>query len=48
MKPVPRQESRLKVIVKLMNRKDVDRLINACDAAREGELILELALCRDR
>ena len=39
MKPVPRQESRLKVIVKLMNRKDVDRLINACDAAREGELI---------
>ncbi|MFW7379769.1 MAG: DNA topoisomerase [Oligoflexus sp.] len=38
-KPVPKQESRLKVISKLMLRKDVDRLINACDAAREGELI---------
>ncbi|SMF38103.1 DNA topoisomerase [Pseudobacteriovorax antillogorgiicola] len=38
-KPVPKQESRLKVISRLINRKDVDTLINACDAAREGELI---------
>jgi DNA topoisomerase III len=29
----------LKVIHKLMKRDDVDRLINACDAGREGELI---------
>ena len=38
-KPVYRQESRLKVIQRLIKRKDVDLLINACDAAREGELI---------
>ena len=38
-KPVYKQESRLKVITRLMGRKDVDTLINACDAAREGELI---------
>jgi DNA topoisomerase III len=30
---------RLKLLVKLIKRKDVDRLINACDAGREGELI---------
>ena len=29
----------LKVIHKLMKRDDVDRIINACDAGREGELI---------
>lgn len=38
-KPVHRQETRLKLIQRLMKRKDVDHLINACDAAREGELI---------
>lgn len=31
--------ARLKVIGKLMKRKDVDSLVNACDAGREGELI---------
>jgi len=30
---------RLKLLVKLAKRKDVDSLINACDAGREGELI---------
>ncbi|HEX3890290.1 MAG TPA: DNA topoisomerase III, partial [Verrucomicrobiae bacterium] len=35
-------ESRLKVLTKLLKRKDVDRLINACDAGREGELIFRL------
>jgi DNA topoisomerase-3 len=30
---------RLKLLVKLIKRKDVERLINACDAGREGELI---------
>jgi len=30
---------RLKLLVKLLKRKDVDRIINACDAGREGELI---------
>ena len=31
--------SRIRAIKKLMNRKDVDYLVNACDAGREGELI---------
>ncbi len=39
IKPVPNQENRVKAIAKLAARADVDRLINACDAAREGELI---------
>lgn len=30
---------RLKLLVKLLKRKDVDSVINACDAGREGELI---------
>jgi|GEM_PF-3036629 len=30
---------RLKLLVKLIKRKDVTALINACDAGREGELI---------
>ncbi len=38
-KPVPTQKTRLNVIKKLMERADVTHLINACDAAREGELI---------
>jgi DNA topoisomerase-3 len=39
LRPIERSENRLKVLMKLMKRKDVDRLINACDAGREGELI---------
>ncbi len=37
--PIAKTESRLKVLARLIRRKDVDRLINACDAGREGELI---------
>ena len=37
--PIEKTESRLKVLAKLIKRKDVDSLINACDAGREGELI---------
>ena len=32
-------EKQLKVIHKLLQRDDVDRIVNACDAGREGELI---------
>jgi DNA topoisomerase-3 len=32
-------KKQLKAIHKLLARKDVDRVINACDAGREGELI---------
>ena len=38
-KPMDNQKGRLKVIKKLINRKNVTGIINACDAAREGELI---------
>src|SRR2546425_4998823 len=39
LRPIEKTESRLKVLTKLLKRKDVDQLINACDAGREGELI---------
>lgn len=39
LKPIEKTESRLKVLAKLIKRKDVAALINACDAGREGELI---------
>ena len=39
LKPIAKSESRLKVLKRLMKRKDVDTLVNACDAGREGELI---------
>lgn len=37
--PIEKTESRLKLLAHLIKRKDVDCLINACDAGREGELI---------
>ncbi len=37
--PIERSEARLNLLLKLMKRKDVGGLINACDAGREGELI---------
>lgn len=39
LQPIEKNEARLKVLNRLIKRKDVDRLINACDAGREGELI---------
>jgi DNA topoisomerase III len=42
LRPIARGEDRLKLLTKLIKRKDVDRLINACDAGREGELIFRL------
>jgi DNA topoisomerase-3 len=37
--PIEKSESRLNVLLRLMKRKDVTGLVNACDAGREGELI---------
>lgn len=42
LRPIPKTESRLKVLNRLIKRKDVSALINACDAGREGELIFRL------
>jgi DNA topoisomerase-3 len=39
LSPIDKTKSRLQVVTKLIKRKDVDGLINACDAGREGELI---------
>jgi DNA topoisomerase-3 len=37
--PLEKSESRLNLLLRLMKRKDVASLVNACDAGREGELI---------
>jgi DNA topoisomerase-3 len=39
LKPIEKSSDRLKLLVRLMKRKDITGLINACDAGREGELI---------
>ena len=39
LSPIEKTASRLKVLNKLIKRKDVAGLVNACDAGREGELI---------
>ena len=40
--PIDKAKTRLHAVVKLVKRKDVTRIINACDAGREGELIFRL------
>ena len=40
--PVKGKEKLLKLVTELMNRADVDCVINACDAGREGENIFRL------
>src|SRR6201996_904569 len=40
--PIDKAKTRLNAVVKLVRRKDVTELINACDAGREGELIFRL------
>ena len=39
LKPIEKTESRFKLLKRLMKRDDIDLIINACDAGREGELI---------
>lgn len=50
IKPLPRSGGQLKAIEKLINRSDVQEIVIATDAGREGELvarwILEYARCR--
>ena len=42
LNPIDKSKGRLNALVKLIKRKDVTSLINACDAGREGELIFRL------
>ncbi len=39
LKPIEKTEARFKLLGKLLKRKDIDDVINACDSGREGELI---------
>jgi DNA topoisomerase III len=49
LKPIEKTKSRFDLLKRLLNRKDVGEVINACDAGREGELIFaytfQLAKC---
>ena len=44
LQPIERSESRYKLLVRLMKKKEVDTIVNACDAGREGELIFQYVL----
>lgn len=39
LKPIERSEKQFNLVKKLLKRKDISLVINACDAGREGELI---------
>src|SRR2546422_10403030 len=39
LRPIEKTKARFNLLKRLIQRKDVDLLINACDAGREGELI---------
>ena len=42
LEPIAKTEARLKMLNRLIKRKDISTIINACDAGREGELIFRL------
>ena len=50
LKPISRTKAKFQELKKLLNRQDIDKVINACDAGREGELIftyiVDLAKCK--
>lgn len=50
LRPIERTKAQFTMLKKLLKRTDVDQVVNACDAGREGELIFrliyELADCR--
>ena len=39
LKPIAKTKPKFQELKRLIHRKDIDEIINACDAAREGELI---------
>ena len=44
IQPIAKSESRLNLLKRLIKRKEVDTVINACDAGREGELIFRYVI----
>ena len=44
LQPIERSESRYKLLLRLLKKKEVATVINACDAGREGELIFRYLL----
>ncbi|MDA0768484.1 MAG: DNA topoisomerase III [Verrucomicrobia bacterium] len=44
LQPIEDSEPRLNQVLKLARRKDINQIINACDAGREGELIFRLIM----
>ncbi len=44
LQPIERSVSRYKVLQRLLKKKDIDTVVNACDAGREGELIFRYLL----
>lgn len=50
LKPVPESKDRFAALKKLLARKDITEVVNACDAGREGELIFaylyQLSKCK--
>jgi DNA topoisomerase III len=44
LQPIERNEARFNLLVRLLKKKDVDIVVNACDAGREGELIFQYVL----
>ena len=50
IQPIEKTKDRLNLLKRLMKRKDVELIINACDAGREGELIFHYVkeICKDK
>ncbi len=44
IQPIAKSESRLNLLKRLIKRKEVETIINACDAGREGELIFRYVI----
>jgi len=44
LQPIEKSESRLNLLKRLIKKKEVETIINACDAGREGELIFRYVM----